>query len=130
VVYAVAHPDRTIRRITRLCDATLVDVSGPAIDGLIADKPYYAPIKVPAMTYAGTPDVVRGFGTSIVLVSSTDVGADIIRAVVAAVFDDLDTFRRMNTTFATLDAKTMIRRAMAAPIHDGAVAYFRMGGLM
>jgi len=130
VVYAVAHPDRAIKRITRLCDATLVDVSGAAIDGLIADKPYYAPITVPAGTYAGTPNAVRGFGTSVVLVSSTDVDPTIVRAVVAAVFDDLDAFKRMNTTFATLEAKTMIRRAMTAPLHDGAAAYFRTDGLM
>jgi TRAP transporter TAXI family solute receptor len=130
MVYTVGHPNASIAKATSLCDAVIVAVAGPAIDKLVADNPYYAYATVPGGMYSGNPDPVKTFGVKATIVSSAEVGADAVYAVVRAVFDHLDEFRRMHPAFATLEAAGMMREGLSAPLHEGAARYFSEKGLM
>ena len=64
------------------------------------------------------------------LVTSADVPEDVVYAVTKALFDNLDEFKTMHPAFASLDAKTMVTSGVCAPVHAGALRYFREAGLI
>ena len=63
-------------------------------------------------------------------VSSTKTPADTIYYVVKAVFENFDTFTKLHPAFANLKKEEMIKDALSAPLHDGAVKYYKEAGLM
>jgi hypothetical protein len=46
--YGVGHPSANIQDPTTTCGAKLVSITGPAVDKLVADRPYYAKVTIPA----------------------------------------------------------------------------------
>jgi hypothetical protein len=130
IVYTVGHPNPSIGKAIGLCDARIVDVSGPAIDKLVAEHPYYAYTEIPGGIYAGNDEPVKTFGVKATVVASADLDADTVYSVVKTVFDNLDRFRGMHPAFGTLDAKQMISDGLTAPLHEGAVRYYKEKGLM
>ena len=130
MVYTVGHPNASINKATGLCAARLVDVTGPEVDKLVSDNPYYAYATIPGGIYASNPDSVTTFGVKATLVSSADVDAETIYAVVKAVFDNIEQFKRMHPAFGTLERGRMIWEGLSAPLHEGAERYYREQGLM
>ncbi len=130
MVHATGHPDAAVARAVELCDSAVVAAAGPEIDGLVAENPYYVRARVPGGTYAGHPEPVESFGVRVTLMTSADVDADTVYAVVAAVFGDLDRFRRMHPAFGPLHPDSMAREGLSAPLHEGAERYFRERGLL
>lgn len=130
IVFTVGHPSGSIKEATTTCDSILVPVTGKAIDKLIADNSYYRSATIPGGMYRGNANDVQTFGVGATFVSSENVPADIIYQVVRAVFENLDTFKRLHPAFANLDAKQMVKDGLSAPLHDGAKRYYREAGLL
>ena len=63
-------------------------------------------------------------------VTSADVSEDLVYSVTKAVFENLDDFREQHPAFANLDPKKMIVDGLSAPLHPGAVKYYKEKGLM
>jgi TRAP transporter TAXI family solute receptor len=78
--------------------------------------------------YKGTDMDVNTFGVKATFVSSTDVDEDTIYQVVKAVFDNFDRFKRLHPAFANLTEADMISDGLSAPLHDGAVKYYKERG--
>lgn len=130
LVYTVGHPNPSISKVTGLCDARIVPVEGPAIEKLLADAPYYAPAEVPGGVYSGNPEPVPTFGVKATVVSSAEVDPDLVHTVVKAVFDDLDAFRAIHPAWGGLTLGGMMSEGLSAPLHEGAVRYYRETGLL
>jgi len=126
--YGVGHPSANIQDPTTTCGAKLVNVTGPAIDSLIKDKPYYAYATIPAGLYPGNPQEIKTYGVLATLVSSSKVPADSIYAVVKAVFDNFDEFKKLHPALANLKPEDMVKNGISAPLHDGAARYYKEKG--
>jgi hypothetical protein len=63
-------------------------------------------------------------------VSSASVSDDVVYEVVRAVFENLDDFRKLHPAFTNLDPEQMISNGLSAPLHDGAVKYYKEQGWM
>ena len=63
-------------------------------------------------------------------VTSADVSDDLVYAVTKAVFENLDSFKKQHPAFANLDPKKMIKDGLSAPLHPGAIKYYKEKGLM
>jgi len=50
--------------------------------------------------------------------------------MVKAVFDNFDRFKRLHPAFANLEEAKMITNNLSAPLHDGAVRYYKERGWM
>ena len=48
-----------------------------------------------------------------------------IYQVVKAVYENFDDFKKLHPAFANLDKKQMARDGLSAPIHDGAMKYYK-----
>ena len=130
MVYTVGHPNASVSKATGLCDAVIVEVGGPVIEKLVSENPFYAFTTIPGGMYPGNPDAVTTFGVKATLVTSAGVSADVIYAVVKAVFGNLDRFRKMHPAFGMLEPEKMMTEGLSAPLHEGAVRYFKEKGLM
>ncbi len=128
--YGVGHPSANIQDPTTTCGAKLVPLDGPAVDKLVQASPYYAVATIPGGLYAGNPDPTKTYGVLATFVSSSKVPADVVYAVVKGVFDNFDDFKKLHPAFANLDPKNMIKDGLSAPLHDGAVKYYKEKGWM
>ncbi len=128
--YGVGHPSANIQDPTTTCGAKLVSLTGPAVDKLIADKPYYAKATIPGGLYPNNPEPTMTYGVLATVVTSSKVPADIVYQVVKAVFDNFDEFKRLHPALGNLDPKSMIADGLSAPLHEGAARYYREKGWM
>ena len=128
ITYNVGHPNGALKEAAASCNAHLVPVTGPEIDKLVADHSYYAKATIPGGLYKGSDKPVETFGVYATLVTSADVDADKVYGVVKAVFDNFDRFKRLHPAFANLKEEEMIKNALSAPLHEGAVRYYKERG--
>jgi TRAP transporter TAXI family solute receptor len=127
--WLVGHPSALTQESLATCDSHLVNVTGEAIDKLIADNPYYRSATIPAGMYNNENDI-NTFGVGATFVSSADVPAEVVYVVVKAVFDNFDGFKKLHPAFANLKEEEMISDSLSAPLHDGAVKYYKERGWM
>jgi len=130
MIYTVGHPSGSIQEASTACDSVLVNVTGEAIDKLIADNSFYRKATVPGGMYRGTDSDVTTFGVGATLVSSSDVSENAVYALVSAVFENFDDFKKLHPAFANLKPEEMIKDGLSAPLHDGAVKYYKEKGWM
>lgn len=128
MVYMVGHPNNSIAKAIKLCNAKLADVDGAAIDRLVSQNPFYAYTQIPAGTYPGMNQGVNTFGTLATVVSSADVDEQLVYDIVKTLFENLDRFKRMHKAFDNLEPKSMISSGLAASLHKGAERYYRERG--
>lgn len=128
--YGVGHPSANIQDPTTICGAKLISLTGPAVDKLVKEKPYYAVATIPAGMYPNNPTATTTFGVQATVVSSTKVPADIVYAVTKAVFDNLEELKKLHPALANLKPEDMIKNGLSAPLHEGAVRYYKEKGWM
>jgi TRAP transporter TAXI family solute receptor len=128
--FVVGHPAANIQDVTTTCGAQLVNVTGPGVDKLIASFPYYAKATIPGGLYANNPNGATTFGVVASIVSSAKVPDEVVYTLVKSVFENFDEFKKLHPAFSHLDPKTMIKDGLSAPLHNGAVKYYKEKGWM
>ncbi|MEM1298334.1 MAG: TAXI family TRAP transporter solute-binding subunit [Pseudomonadota bacterium] len=127
--WLVGHPSALTQESLATCAAKLVNVTGPAIDKLVADNPFYRKATIPAGMYNNAEDI-QTFGVGATFVSSADVPDEVVYTVVKAVFENFDQFKKLHPAFANLTEEQMIKDSLSAPLHDGAAKYYKERGWM
>lgn len=130
MIYVVGHPSGAIKEATTTCDSVIVDVSDAKIAKLVEATPYYKFTDVPGGMYRGNPDTVKTFGVAATFVTSSKVSEKVIYAVVKAVFENFDAFKKLHPAFANLKKEEMIKDGLSAPLHRGAIKYYKEVGLL
>ncbi len=128
IVFTVGHPNGSIQEATTTTDAILVPVTGKAIDNLVSKNAYYAAAAIPGGMYKGNKKDVKTFGVKATFVSSAKVSDDTIYQVVKSVFDNFRRFKKLHPAFAHLKESEMISGGLSAPLHPGAVKYYKEKG--
>jgi uncharacterized protein len=127
--WLVGHPSALTQESLATCDAVLVNATGPAIDKLIADTPYYRIATIPAGMYGDNPEITT-FGVGATFVTSAKVSDEVVYTVVKAVFDNFDQFKALHPAFKNLKESEMITDGLSAPLHPGAIKYYKERGWM
>ncbi|MEL7467170.1 MAG: TAXI family TRAP transporter solute-binding subunit [Pseudomonadota bacterium] len=127
--WLVGHPSALTQESLATCAAKLVDVTGPAIDKLVEENSFYRKAVIPAGMYNNEADV-QTFGVGATFVSSADVPEEVVYVVVKAVFENFDQFTKLHPAFANLKPEQMIKDSLSAPLHDGAIKYYKEKGWM
>ena len=130
MIFTVGHPNGSIQEASTSCDSKLINVDNDVIKKLAADNDYYAMVTIPGGIYKGTDNDVTTFGVGATFVASAKTSDDVVYAIVKAVFEDLRRFKKMHPAFGNLDPALMIKNNLSAPLHDGAVRYYKEKGMM
>ena len=128
--YTVGVPNAGVAQSTDGCGASIINLNTDAVKKLVADNPFYAFATIPKGTYKTSKKDVTTFGVMASVVSSEAVSEELVYNVVKAVFENLDDFKKQHPAFANLDPKKMIVDGLSAPLHPGAVKYYKEKGLM
>jgi uncharacterized protein len=126
--YGVGHPSANIQDPVTTCGAKLVNITGPAVDKLIADNPFYAKATIPAGLYKGNDFDTTTYGVLATFVTSAKAADDQVYTLVKAVFENFDEFKKLHPAFGNLKAENMVKDGLSAPLHPGAAKYYKEKG--
>ena len=126
--YTVGVPNESVAQATGKCGAKIISLQDKTVARLVADNPYYAYSTIPKGTYPTLAKDVKTFGVVATIVASTDTSNEAVYKVVKAVFENLASFRKQHPALAKLDPKKMISDGLSAPLHPGALKYYREKG--
>jgi hypothetical protein len=129
--YTVGAPSGAIKEATAGArKVRFIPVTGPGIDKLIADNPYYAKATIPISLYPGAENDadVETFGVKATFVTSAKVPENVVYAITKEVFDNFDDFKKLHPAYAVLTKQNMME-GLSAPLHAGAEKYYKEAGL-
>jgi TRAP transporter TAXI family solute receptor len=101
------------------------------IDSLVEKYPYYAKARTLMSNYtsaANTEEAVSTFGVKATFVTSAKVPDEVVYAVTKEVFENFEEFKKLHPAYEGLTKEDMLK-GLSAPIHDGAMKYYREAGL-
>ena len=101
------------------------------IESLLEKYPYYAKAvtRVKELYPAAVNDAdVPTFGVKATFVTSAKVPDNVVYAITKEVFDNFDSFKKLHPAYAGLTKENMLE-GMSAPIHPGALKYYKEVGL-
>jgi TRAP transporter TAXI family solute receptor len=128
--YSVGVPNAGVAVATDGCDARIVPLDGAVERDLVAANSFYAFTTVPAGTYKTTDRDVATFGVVATLVTSAEAKDEIVYELTRAVMENIGDFRQLHPAFANLDPRRMVKDGLTAPIHPGALRYYKEKNLM
>ncbi len=64
------------------------------------------------------------------LVTSAKLPEETVYQLVKAVFENFDEFKKLHPAFANLEPEKMVKDGLSAPLHDGALKYYKEKGWM
>ncbi len=128
--WLVGNPSGINKQTTTMCDAVFARVEGTFVNELVSEYSYLRKAVIPGGVYPGNPDDVPTFGVGATFIASTAVSDETVYQVVKAVFENFQTFKRLHPAFARLRKSEMIKDSLTAPLHAGAIRYYKEAGLM
>ncbi|GAA6202581.1 TAXI family TRAP transporter solute-binding subunit [Aquicoccus sp. SU-CL01552] len=127
-IWAAGLPNGSSQEATSSCDVKIIPLDGPNIDKLLADNTAYAAATIPGGMYPGNPDDIPSWGPKATFVTSAETPDEVVYAVVSAVFDNFEDFKKLHPAFARLNEAEMIKDGLSAPLHPGAEMYYKERG--
>jgi len=97
---------------------------------LIQHYPYYVQTKIPISFYPGlvNSEDVETIGVKATLITSTEVPDTVVYTITREICENLPRFKKLMVVLSTLTPETMME-GMTAPIHPGALKYYREAGM-
>jgi TRAP transporter TAXI family solute receptor len=84
MVHIGVHPDPALQKLRQLCAAQLVSMTAADVERLVAVQPAFSGMQVAAGVYPSQSEVVRTFGTRVVLATTQDLDEETAAAVIEA----------------------------------------------
>jgi TRAP transporter TAXI family solute receptor len=128
--YTVGHPSGAIKEATSgRRKVHLVPITN--IQRLTSEYPYYVKAIIPMKLYpsATNKEDVETFGVKATFVTSSEVPDNVVYVITKVVFDHFEAFKTLHPAYEILNKENMME-GMSAPIHPGAIRYYREAGLM
>jgi len=129
--YTVGHPNESIKEATAgKRKVHFVPLTGDCIDQLVAKWPYFAKAYVPINFYpmARNKENVETFGVKATFCTSIDIPERVVYAITREIFNNLEDFKKFHPAYGVFTKHNMLE-ALRAPIHPGAMKYYKEAGL-
>jgi uncharacterized protein len=128
MIITVGHPAAAVMQAISSCNAVILPVTGTNIDKFVTSSPFYSQAGIRQKIYRGSNDIADSFGVRATLVTSTDLSDDLAYHLVKSVFEGFNRFRKLHPALNYLEPKKMLKDGLAAPIHSGAMRYYKEKG--
>lgn len=115
------YPAGAVMQAAAGADLKFIGFSDGKIAAALDANSAYNTVTIPADVY-GTSTDGTVLGVNNMLIAPTSADADVIEAIVRAVFENLDEFRAENANAKQIDPEAS--KALAIDLHDGAKRYF------
>jgi TRAP transporter TAXI family solute receptor len=128
--YTVGHPSGYYKEATSgVRKVKFVPIKN--VEGLLAKYPYYAKAVTRVVElYPGAVNDsdVETFGVKATFVTSAKVPDNVVYAITKEVFDNFEDFKKLHPAYAGLTKQSMLE-GLSAPLHPGALKYYKEVGL-
>ena len=128
--FTVGHPSGAIKEATAgTRKVKFVPIVLP--ESFYEKFPYYAPSVIPVSFYpnAGDGEDVPSFGVKATFVTHSRIPEKDIYNLVKEIFENFESFRALHPAYKILTKEGMLQ-GLSAPLHPGALRYFREAGLL
>lgn len=129
-IWVAGVPNGAAMEAVSTCPITLLDLSTSAMDEILAANPAFVRVTIPGGVYPGTPEDVVSWGPKATIVTDAETSDEIVYTFVKAVFDNFDSLKKLHPAFENLKEEGMIKDALPAALHPGAVKYYKERGWM
>ena len=129
-IWSAGLPNASSMEATSTCAIKILAVTHPVIDRVLASSAAFAPAQIPGGTYAGNPDDIASWGPRATFLTDAGTADGTVYALVKAVFENFDDFKNSHPAFSRLTEAGMIKDGLSAPLHPGAVKYYKERGWM
>lgn len=129
--FTVGHPNGNIKEATSgRIKMFIVPIKGEKIDRLVESNPYYAKSVIPREFYPSSTNKedIETIGVKATLVASKNVDENVVYALTKEVFENLDEFKKLHPAYKVITKENMLK-GLSAPIHRGAMKYYKEVGL-
>ncbi len=134
MIYTSGNPNGVLQEATQYsnpkCKVKILSVDRESIDKLIKVNPFYVKAIIPGGMYRGNPNDIETFGVKATVVTSSQISDDVVYNVTKSVFSDFDNFKTLHPVFSSLNKKEVIKEGNYAPLHSGAIRYYKEVGLL
>lgn len=127
--FTVGNPWKGGREVASNTKIRMIPINTPGIKTLVASHPYYVMTAIPGGTYRGVDEDVPTFAVKATLVTGVGESEEVVYNVVKTVFENFARFLRMHAAFKSLEPQDMLQ-GLSAPLHPGAVRYYKEKGWM
>ncbi len=130
--YTVAHPNGNIKEATagkrKVRIVPIEDISA-----LEKDFPYYTKGYIDMSQYQDATNASEGQVPTVSMlatfVTDADTPDEVVYAVTKEIFENIDEFKTLHPALANLTKEGMLE-GLTAPLHPGAIKYYKEAGLM
>ncbi|UCD78297.1 MAG: TAXI family TRAP transporter solute-binding subunit [Desulfobacterales bacterium] len=129
--YTVGHPSGYYKEATS-GKRKVKFIPIPNADKLIKKYPYYAKAVTRVTELyptAANKEDVETFGVKATFVTSAKVPDEVVYAITKEVFDNFEEFKNLHPAYGGLTKESMLE-GLSAPLHPGAIKYYKEVGLM
>ncbi|MBT4088239.1 MAG: TAXI family TRAP transporter solute-binding subunit [Deltaproteobacteria bacterium] len=129
--YTVGHPSSALKEATAGSrKIKFIPISNKGIDRIIDAVPYYSKMIIPVKYYPGAQNKhdIKTFGVCATLVTSSKVAESVVYGITKAIFENIESFKKLHPAYSLITKQSMLE-CMSAPIHAGAMKYYKETGL-
>ena len=127
--YMVGHPTSTIKDSSSSVNIKIIPIENEITNKLIEKYPYFTKGNIPGGIYKGQVEDIPTFGVKAVLVVNEKVNEKIVYALVKAVLENFDEFKKLHPAYSNITKESLLE-GLSAPLHEGAKKYYEEIGLI
>ncbi|MBE1423659.1 TRAP transporter TAXI family solute receptor [Desulfomicrobium macestii] len=127
--FTVGNPSAAVEEPAQSVELDIVPINSDGIKEFVAKHPYYIMTKIPAGTYKGVDKDVETYAVTATVISNESVSEEVVYDMVKTVFENLDELKASHAAFRNLNPKEMLQ-GLSAPLHPGAIKYYKEKGWM
>ena len=110
------------------CGARLIGLSGAGAEVAISANPTLVQDALPAMSYPGQTEPIATLSNTTSVTTLSTLPNDTVYMLVKATFENIDALTQLHPSLSKLTPKKMARKDLGAPLHDGALRYYKEKG--
>lgn len=129
MTYMAGNPNGVLQEVTQYnnagCKVKIINIDNKTIEKLIKINPSYVKSQIAGGMYANNPNDITTFGIKATLVTSSKISDEIVYNLTKGVFDNFDNFKTLHPVFASMQKDKSIKDGNHAPLHKGALRYYK-----
>lgn len=129
-IWAAGLPNGSTMEATSTCDVKILDLSTSGTDKVLASNSAYAAATIPGGLYPGNEEDIASWGPKATFVADANTSDEVVYVLVKSIFENFDAFKKLHPAFGSLTEAGMITDGLSAPLHPGAVKYYKEKGWM
>jgi uncharacterized protein len=130
IVYSMIHPNPIANNLIHRCKGVLIPIDQSTISQLIIRHPYLSLTRIPQGIYRKSKDPTTTFGLKSTIIASEELDQETAYQIVKTIFNNIKYFKKAHPVFHDMTPKMMAKEGLTAPLHRGAIKFYKENGLL